>query len=322
MIPEKKRKTEIVRSFASGSLPCHDRVILVDKPAGITSAAVVNAVKRITRQKKAGHSGTLDRFATGLMLVCTGSATRLTRFFLDSDKKYTASVQLGRTTDTLDPEGSVISEASFAGVTLNDVRAAASAFRGEILQSPPIYSALKISGKRASDIVRSGKEVKLAERRITIFSLEILSYDEESGLFEMEVHCSKGTYIRSLAGDIGKALGTGAYVAGLRRTASGEFSVDKALTIDELESGNFNSEAVIEPASALHGFGSVTIDDSTVLRVYNGAFFSREDVISIIPGIKKTYMICDKRKKLVAIADIDVDKWRIEYLNVFSNQRH
>lgn len=236
-----------------------------------------------------GHSGTLDRFASGLLVICTGKMTKLTQYFLESDKRYRATIQLGRTTETDDFEGEVIRSGSFEDLTVEQVYEALMEFRGTIEQLPPQYSALKIKGKRASDRMRSGEEVTLSSRRVTVYGVELLNYDSREGRIECEISCSKGTYIRSIARDLGEALGCGAFLAALRRLESGAFSVDRAATLEELEKYSPKEEKTSflpSPLEALQGFSVATISDEAVRRVMTGAFFSLNQVISLEEGEK------------------------------------
>ncbi len=295
------------------------RIILVDKPEGLTSFEVVARVKGIAGTRKVGHSGTLDRFASGLLVICTGKMTKLTQYFLESDKRYRALIQLGCSTETDDSEGGVVHAGDFTALSRDDIEKALMAFRGSFDQAPPLYSALKVKGRRASDRVRDGEEVNLASRQVTVHKIELGDYDSRAGKIDCVIDCSKGTYIRSIARDLGKALGCGAHLAGLRRLRSGVFSVEDAVSLEELEQYSPGEEEVPflpPPVKALVGFGTVVIDEETVGRVLTGAFFSRDEVISLEKEEKKRYVIIDKRKNLIAIADIDTDKWHINYRNV------
>ncbi len=207
-------------------------ILLVDKPAGWTSHDVVGRLRRITGQRRIGHSGTLDPMATGLLVVFLGRATRAVEFAEGHDKAYTALLRPGVVTDTLDTTGAVLAT-SPERPTLSELEAALGAFRGEIEQLPPMYSALKHNGKKLYEIARVGGEVERKPRPVTIYRLECTG--ERDGDFVLEVECSKGTYIRTLCDDIGRALGCGACMSGLRRTRAGGFDVRDALTIEEIE---------------------------------------------------------------------------------------
>ncbi len=207
-----------------------DSVLLIDKPAGITSFGVVARVRRrlsqeLGKKAKVGHTGTLDPFATGLMIIVTGKECRNAGNYSKLDKVYEATVRLGQTSTTGDPEGE-ITDVSDRQPSLEEVQAALAQFIGEITQRPPIYSAIKINGERAYKLARKGEVVEVPERQVTIFSLDLIEYSYPE--LKIRVHVSSGTYIRTLAEDIGKALGVGAYCSELRRTAIAEWSVEDA----------------------------------------------------------------------------------------------
>lgn len=221
-------------------------ILLVDKPAGWTSHDVVGRLRRMTGQRRIGHSGTLDPMATGLLVVFLGRATRAVEFAEGHDKAYTALLRPGIVTDTLDTTGAVLAT-SPERPTLSELEAALGAFRGEIEQLPPMYSALKYNGKKLYEIARAGGEVERKPRPVTIYRLECTG--ERDGDFVLEVECSKGTYIRTLCDDIGRALGCGACMSGLRRTRAGGFDVRDALTIEEIE--RRGAENCLMPVDAL-----------------------------------------------------------------------
>lgn len=207
-------------------------VINLDKPKGITSQDAVTKVKRCLKVKKAGHAGTLDPMATGVLLVCVGEATKVARFLADMDKEYAATLKLGERTDTLDAEGTVIERADSVNVSLGDITRVLEGFKGEIRQIPPMYSALKRSGTPLYELARKGIEVERQERAVHIYEIEIVGFD---GLFlTIRVKCSKGTYIRTLADDIGRALGPGAHLSALRRTKIGKFRAEESINIENL----------------------------------------------------------------------------------------
>lgn len=221
-------------------------ILLVDKPAGWTSHDVVGRLRRMTGQRRIGHSGTLDPMATGLLVVFLGRATRAVEFAEGHDKAYTALLRPGVVTDTLDTTGAVLAT-SPERPTQSELEAALGAFRGEIEQLPPMYSALKYNGKKLYEIARAGGEVERKPRPVTIYRLECTG--ERDGDFVLEVECSKGTYIRTLCDDIGRALGCGACMSGLRRTRAGGFDVRDALTIEEIE--RRGAENCLLPVDAL-----------------------------------------------------------------------
>lgn len=208
-------------------------ILLVDKPAGWTSHDVVSKLRRITGQRRIGHSGTLDPMATGLLVVFLGRATRAVEFAEGHDKAYNALLRPGLVTDTLDTTGTVLTT-SPERPTRAALEAALGAFRGEIEQLPPMYSAIKQNGKKLYEIARAGGEVERKPRHVTIYRLDCTG-ERKDGDFELEVECSKGTYIRTLCDDIGRSLGCGACMSGLRRTRAGGFDVADALKLEEIE---------------------------------------------------------------------------------------
>ena len=209
-----------------------DGVLLLDKPVGPSSSAVLQAVKRLLGANKAGHAGTLDPLASGLLPLLFGEATKFAQFGLDAAKEYLAEVRLGATTDTGDAEGQVI-ERKPVTVDADALARALERFRGEIEQVPPMYSALKHEGQPLYALARAGETVERAPRRVTIHELELLARDGE--LLRLRVRCSKGTYVRQLAVDLGLALGTVAHLQALRRTAVGGLRLDQAVALDDLQ---------------------------------------------------------------------------------------
>ena len=209
-------------------------IILLDKPLGVSSNGALQKVRWLLNAAKGGHTGSLDPLATGVLPLCFGEATKFSRYLLDADKTYETVVQLGATTTTADAEGEVI-ERKAVNCTLAEIEQALQQFRGDILQVPPMYSALKKDGQPLYKLARLGEVVERKPRPVTIFSLELLSYDSATQRLSLRAHCSKGTYIRTLAEDIGAALNCGGYVAELRRTQAGPFSLQGSVTIAELE---------------------------------------------------------------------------------------
>lgn len=211
-------------------------VLLFDKPGQLSSNHALQQVRRLFEAQKAGHTGTLDPMATGLLPICLGEATKFSAHLLDADKVYRARVQLGVTTDTGDAEGQVLCEQAVPVLTRLGLDAVLEAFRGEIEQVPPMYSALKHQGRKLYELAREGKQVERAARPVTVYDARLLTLGENS--FDLEVSCSKGTYIRTLAEDIGAALGCGAHLTGLRRLASGGFGSEAMVTLDSLEASS------------------------------------------------------------------------------------
>lgn len=211
-------------------------IINLDKPAGMSSAAAVAAVKRLLpRGTKVGHAGTLDPFATGVLVLLVGRATRLSELFMSQPKQYQATVKLGSTTQTLDPTSPEIPTPGASQVPLEAIAALLPSFVGQIQQVPPAYSALWIDGRRAYDLARSGQAVTPKARPVQVYGIEMLSYDWP--LLRLRIDCGKGTYIRALARDIGSALGVGGYLTELRRTRVGVCAIDGAVSLDQLAAG-------------------------------------------------------------------------------------
>lgn len=205
-------------------------VVPVDKPAGPSSFRIVQLVRRAAGIRKVGHAGTLDPFATGLLLICIGRpATRLVDRLMAGDKEYEATLQLGVSTATHDPEGEILAQTPLAASHFAGLEEALDAFRGELWQSPPAFSAAKHQGKPLYSYARRGEMISKPPRRVQIHQLRLLAVDRPRGCLLIRVRCSKGTYIRSLAHDLGQALGCGAHLTALRRLASGNFRVDQAL---------------------------------------------------------------------------------------------
>jgi tRNA pseudouridine55 synthase len=205
-------------------------ILLIDKPAGITSHTVVSKLRRKLGTKKIGHAGTLDPTATGLMVLCIGYATKISSYVTDLDKAYQCRFELGKVTTTYDIEGEVVSEKNASHVSQADLLKAFEKFKGDIAQKPPIYSAIKINGRKLYQYARSNTEVEIPTRNVSIRSLKLLSYENPFAVLEME--CSKGTYVRSLVHDVGQELGVGASVEKIHRIMSSPFTIDHAVSLD------------------------------------------------------------------------------------------
>ena len=207
-------------------------VFLLDKPQGMSSNDILQKVKRIFQANKAGHTGALDPLATGMLPICLGEATKFSQFLLDSDKRYQVTAKLGERTDTSDAEGQVV-ETKVVNVTESDIQQALAQFRGDILQVPTMFSALKHQGKPLYEYARAGITVEREARPITIFELKFIAY--EAPFLTLEVHCSKGTYIRTLVDDLGEVLGCGAHVTVLRRLAVADYPIAAMMSYVDLQ---------------------------------------------------------------------------------------
>lgn len=211
-----------------------DGIIILDKPEDYTSFDMVAKMRKLLGTRKVGHAGTLDPMATGVLPIFVGRATKCCDILPDQNKRYTATFQLGYTTDTLDATGRVLTRTEVTA-TKEDVQKALEQFRGEIMQLPPMYSAIQINGKRLYDLARQGIEIERERRPVTITSLELIDSDEQNNTYVIDVACSKGTYIRTLCADIGEALGCGATMTALRRTRAAGFSLEDSITLEQAE---------------------------------------------------------------------------------------
>lgn len=247
-------------------------ILLLDKPAGITSNAALGRAKRVVGIKKAGHTGTLDPMASGLLALCFGQATKVAGFLLEADKTYLAELRLGVTTDSEDAEGEVLERRAVPALDHERIEAVLENFRGAIEQIPPMHSALKHKGERLYELARRGETVERPARPVIIHALELLEQNQDQHTLRLRVHCSKGTYIRSLARDIGDMLGCGAHLAGLRRTSSAPFDIRDAVELEVLESIT-REEAralLISPDYALQHLPAVELDEQQARRLAHG----------------------------------------------------
>ncbi len=250
-----------------------DGVLLLDKPLGLSSNRALQAARRLFNAEKAGHTGTLDPLATGLLPLCFGEATKFSGELLNADKRYVATVQLGVTTATADAEG-VVLETRPVAATRSDVKAALEAFVGGIEQVPPMYSALKRDGKPLYEYARAGIELERAPRHVNIYELQLVEADDclADGRFIFEVRCSKGTYVRTLAADIGERLGCGAHLAALRRTGIGSLDVVQAHSLADLEAltAEARDALLLPPDSLLTSLVEVRLDAADAARLRHG----------------------------------------------------
>lgn len=247
-------------------------ILVVDKPIGLTSHDVVQIIRTGTGIRRAGHTGTLDPRASGVLVVLIGPAVRLSEYVSATDKRYQAIIRLGSSTDTYDSEGKFTQQSSEPiNVTEEQFETALQGFIGEIEQTPPAYSAIKVKGRRAYDMARKGEEVELEPRKIQVFHLEVLEWAPPEVV--IDAHCSSGTYIRSLANDLGNTLGCGAYLVGLRRTKSGRFSLREATPLRKLQeafaAGNWY-QYLIPAAEALGDWDALELDPDQVDEVRHG----------------------------------------------------
>ena len=284
-----------------------DGILNINKATGMTSHDVVAKIRNILKQKRVGHAGTLDPAASGVLPICIGLGTRVAEYLSESGKAYLADIIFGIVTDTYDSEGSIIRTASTADLSLSGIEEALQHFLGPQVQLPPRYSAIKIQGQPAYKRARSGEELTMTARPITITSLKILAW--EPPRLTLAIECSKGTYIRSLAYDLGEQLHCGAYLAALTRTRSGPFLLSESITLEQLATAASTGtikEYLYSPDTALQDYPALTLDAATVERVLHGnAFHHDPPTPSISPSnLARVY---DTDNHLLAIAE-----WRLD----------
>lgn len=250
--------------------PATGGLLLLDKPVGITSNAALGRAKRIVGIRKAGHTGTLDPMASGLLVLCFGQATKVAAFLLDADKTYEAEVRLGVVTDSADAEGEVVERRRVPQFDCERIESVLERFRGPIEQVPPMHSALKHEGRRLYELARRGEHVERPPRAVVIHELELIAHEADT--LRLTVTCSKGTYIRALARDLGEALQCGAHLGALRRTRSAPFNIEDAIGLDVLESLDRDEarRRLVAADRALEDLPEIHLDDSSTLRIRQG----------------------------------------------------
>ncbi len=242
--------------------------LLLNKPSGITSFSAVSAIKRLAHEKRVGHTGTLDPMATGVLPIFLGRATSLSSLMLDGDKRYKATVKLGITTDTEDITGTVLLQKEVK-VTERELLNALDNFKGKILQTPPMYSALKKDGVRLYELARKGEKVDIPKREIEIFSIDLISSLDSENCFSIDVLVSKGTYIRSLARDIGEFLGCGATLTALERTSACGFNIENCVKLEDLTEDNI-TDFIANEETAIKHLRAVNVTEKQAIRFCNG----------------------------------------------------
>lgn len=255
------------------------------KPVGMTSHDVVSVLRRVTKIKQIGHTGTLDPFAEGVLPICIGKATRLIEYLQD-DKEYLATVQFGAATNTFDLDGEKVFT-SDKKVSRDDIKEGLKSFEGEILQLPPIFSAIKVKGKKLYEYARKGEEVEIQPRKVVIENIELKNFDEELQQAQILLKCSKGTYIRSIANDLGKNLGCGGYLIKLIRTQAGKFRVENSVQLDGIDV----ESNLINPLDILN-LPKIAVDNDDLARIKNGM---------------PIYKTCDKIGNFVSLIYNDVE---------------
>ena len=271
-------------------------IVIIDKPQNWTSQDVVSKLRGVLHTKRIGHGGTLDPMATGVLPVFVGRATRAVEFFEHAEKTYEARLRLGIHTDTEDITGKVLEEKPVS-VTREELEEALTHFRGEIQQVPPMYSALKLGGQKLCDLARKGKEVERKSRTVTIFSLELLDFDGE--VATLRIHCSKGTYIRTLCKDIGEKLGCGGCMATLRRVSAGSYTIEEAVPLQTLVEAE-DPEGFLMPVDSMFlQYPRVTLTAKQELRCRNGNSFS----VAIEDGTYRAYSQAGEFLMLAKVQD-------------------
>jgi len=274
-----------------------DGLLILDKPAGISSNAALQRARRLLQAAKAGHTGSLDPIATGVLPLCFGEATKLSGFLLDTAKRYQVRVRLGRTTTTADREGEILERRAVPQLSAELLEAALQRFRGEQRQVPPMYSALKHQGKRLYELARQGQEIDREPRAVTLYSLDLRGFGGD--WLDLDVHCSKGTYIRSLAVDLGESLGCGGHVAVLRRTAVGEFPIQSALTLEQLEAMEPEQRLsrLLPMDTMVAGLSRVGLDHGQAVRFLQGQAIAVKGFDAA--GVVRVY---DQRSRFLGLA--------------------
>lgn len=280
----------------------------VYKPTGITSHDVVSILRKVIKIKQIGHTGTLDPFAQGVLPVAIGKATRLIEF-LEDDKEYLAEISFGKSTNTYDCEGEAIFTADSAvKIALNDITKGLKAFAGEIEQLPPIYSAIKVKGKKLYEYARKGENVEITPRKVFIEKVELKSFDEKNQKAQILIKCSKGTYIRSIAHDLGQKLGCGAHLSNLIRTQAGKFLVSDSISLDELSQPEDVSKHLINPLDLI-GFPKVVINEEEHKKVKMGQTIYKDDSENLQ---KSEFLILVYNNEINAIAKIENNQIKVK----------
>ena len=296
-------------------------LLIVDKPDGMTSHDVVNRVRRILKTKRVGHTGTLDPFATGVMVILVGQATRLAQFLDKDEKEYEAEIQLGAETDTGDRTGTITADAGLEGDELK-ARVASinwgevlSKFRGEIMQVPPMYSAKKVEGKKLYELARQGREIERNAVPVTIHALEIVEREPATSgsAVRARVACSAGTYIRTLAEDIGRAVGLGAHLTGLRRTRAGRFGIEQAITLDELAEMSEAGSALLPMAEAVSHLPEMVLSEERAAKTRNGLSSNKSDLKIDAQFVR----MIDETGRLIAVGQYRLDEKSVQPKVVF-----
>ena len=287
-----------------------DGIINIYKPVGMTSHDVVNKVRRIVGTKKVGHTGTLDPDAEGVLPICINRGTKVADMLTVSDKRYTATFRLGITTDTLDISGTVLEERSVK-VCEQQIIEAIKSFEGKIEQVPPMYSAIKVGGRKLCDLARKGIEVERKSRSVEIYEINILDVKDEH--FTIDVKCSKGTYIRTLGNDIGEKLGCGAVMTKLVRTQSSIFGIESSVKLEDLTFENYSKYVI--PADELFDCEKITVTGEVLSKVLNGNAIKYDGVQG------KEYKVYDEEGRFLCLSRMDEGMLKVEKMFYVGEQQ-
>ncbi|HWV38152.1 MAG TPA: tRNA pseudouridine(55) synthase TruB [Vulgatibacter sp.] len=298
-----------------------DGVVVVDKPAGPTSFDVVRRLRRFGRDRKAGHTGTLDPMATGVLPICLGDATKIASFITDGDKEYEGVVALGVETDTYDATGTVVAEARAEGLERERVEDAVAAMAGVYWQTPPMFSAVKVQGRRLYELARKGEEIERRPRKVRIERIELRAWDPGAARATIFVRCGKGTYVRSIAHELGVALGVGGHLASLRRLRSGPFGIERAVPLAALLEGGLEAVrgSLVPLRDALPELREIVLDEARTRKVAHGMSLGGRDLAEcraprLAPG--ERVRLTDASGRLLAVAEADAGALR--YLRVLA----
>lgn len=291
-------------------------ILCVNKPEGFTSFDVIAKLRGMTRCRKIGHSGTLDPMATGVLPLFFGGATKAVDLLPQTDKAYIADFRLGLTTDTQDSTGRVLSEHASC-ITKAELLAVLAAFQGEIMQLPPMYSAVQVNGQRLYDLARRGVEVERTPRAVTIHELKLLSFDERQQIGQLYARCSKGTYIRTLCHDIGEQLGTGAIMTGLCRTEACGFTLDDCVTLDQIQlaAGQGAVHQLLRPVSTVFmSYPAIQLNETQSRMFVNGVKLDLHRIARVETG---PCSVWDSQRRFLGLALPDRDQMELRILKLF-----
>lgn len=295
-------------------------VIVVDKPSGYTSFDVVAIIRRLSGEKKVGHTGTLDPMATGVLPVLLGTGTRVQTFMEDADKVYEAEVQFGITTDTQDMTGKVLTRKD-VNITDEEIKVVLNKFTGDIEQVPPMYSAIKKNGKKLYELAREGKEIERDARKINISSNDLIYFNKETNIAKIRVRCSKGTYIRTLCSDIGQELGCGACMYSLRRVESNGFSIDEAIPLEKIRDKDCKFDTLLQDIDVLFKRNRcVKVTNAQAVRFVNGGGLMLSRISGCDFSRDKEIIRVYFESLLIGLGMVDLEKQEVSVLRVLNRE--